>query len=39
MIDKFVIVYLDDMVVYSKDQAEQYQCLQIVLQLLREHEC
>ena len=38
VIGKFVIVYLDDIVVYSKDQAEHYRHLQVVLQLLREHE-
>ena len=38
VIGKFVIIYLDDIVVYSKDQAEHYRHLQIVLQLLREHE-
>ena len=38
VIGKFVIVYLDDIVVYSKDQAEHYGHLRIVLQLLREHE-
>ena len=38
VIGKFVIVYLDDIVVYSKDQAEHYRRLQIVLQLLRVHE-
>ena len=38
VIGKFVIVYLDDIVVYSKDQAEHYQHLQIALQLLRKHE-
>ena len=31
VIGKFVIVYLDDIVVYSKDEAEHYQHLQIVL--------
>ena len=40
VIGKFVIVYLDDIryTGYSKDQAEHYQHLQIVLQLLCEHE-
>ena len=38
VIGKFIIVYLDDIVVHSKDQAEHYKHLQIVLQLLHEHE-
>ena len=38
VIGKFVIVYLDDIVVFSKDQAEHYKHLEVVLQLLREHE-
>ena len=38
VIGKFVIVYLDDIVVFSKNQAEHYKHLELVLQLLREHE-
>ena len=38
VIGKFVIVYLDDIVVYNKNQSEHYKHLEIVLQLLREHE-
>ena len=38
VIGKFVIVYLDDIVVFSKNQAEHHKHLQFVLQLLREHE-
>ena len=38
VIGKFVIVYLDDIVVFSKNQADHYKHLQFVLQLLREHE-
>ena len=30
VIGKFVIVYLDDIVVYGKDQAEHYKHLQVV---------
>ena len=37
VIGKFVLVYLDDIVVYSKNQQEHYKHLEIVLQLLREH--
>ena len=38
VIGKFVIVYLDDIVVFSKHQAEHHKHLQIVLQLLCKHE-
>lgn len=38
VIGKFAIVYLDDIVVFSKKRAEHYKHLEIVLQLLREHE-
>ena len=38
VIGKFVIVYLDDIVVFSNNQAEHYKHLEVVLQLLREHE-
>ena len=38
VINKFVIVYLDDIVVYSKNKAEHYKHLEIVLSLLRSHE-
>ena len=40
VISKFVIVYLDDIVVFSKDQAEHYKHIEVdnVLQLLRKHE-
>ena len=38
VIGKFVIVYLDDIVVYSKSKVEHYRHLEIVLSLLRNHE-
>ena len=37
VIGKFVLVYLDDIVVFSKNTAEHYKHLTVVLQLLREH--
>jgi hypothetical protein len=36
-LDKFVIVFIDDILVYSKDQVEHAKLLRIVLQILREH--
>ncbi len=37
VIGKFVLVYLDDIVIFSKSKAEYYKHLRVVLQLLREH--
>lgn len=37
-LDKFVVVYLDDLVVYSSSMEEHAQHLRVVLQALREHE-
>ena len=37
-LDKFVIVFIDDILVYSKDKAEHAKHLKIVLQTLREHQ-
>ena len=37
VLGKFVLVYLDDIVIFSKSKAEHYKHLQIVLQLLRRH--
>jgi hypothetical protein len=37
-IDKFVIVFLDDILVYSKSEEENEQHLRMVLQVLREHQ-
>ena len=35
-LDQFVVVFIDDILVYSKDTQEQEQHLKIVLQILRE---
>jgi hypothetical protein len=37
-LDKFVIVFLDDILVYSKSKEEHEQHLRMVLQVLREHQ-
>ena len=37
-IDKFVIVFLDDILVYSRTEEEHEQHLRMVLQVLREHQ-
>src|SRR5262249_23952054 len=37
-LDKFVIVFIDDILVYSKSQEEHEEHLRIVLQTLREHQ-
>ena len=36
-VDKFVLVYLDDLLVFSSSTAEHEQYLRLVLQYLREH--
>jgi hypothetical protein len=36
-LDKFVIVFLDDILIYSKLEEEHQQHLRMVLQFLREH--
>ena len=36
-LDKFVIVFIDDILVYSQSETEHEQYLRLVLQRLREH--
>ena len=37
-LDKFVLVFLDDILVYSKNEVEHEEHLRLTLQLLREHQ-
>ena len=37
-LDKFVLVFLDDILVYSKNEKEHEENLRLTLQLLREHQ-
>ena len=38
-LDKFVLVILDDILVYSKNEKEHEEHLRLTLNLLREHNC
>ena len=38
MLDVFVVVYLDDILIYSKDESEHEEHVRRVLQRLREHD-
>ena len=37
-LDQFVLIFLDDILIYSKMEEEHQQHLEIVLQTLREHQ-
>ena len=36
-LDKFVVVYLDDILIYSKNKGEHFEHLRLVLEKLKEH--
>ena len=38
ILDKFVLVFLDDILIYSKNEEEHEEHLRLTLQLLREHQ-
>ena len=37
LLDKFVLVFIDDILIYSKNKEEHEEHLKLVLQVLREH--
>ena len=37
-LDKFIVVFIDDILIYSKDREEHANHLRMVLQTLREHQ-
>jgi Reverse transcriptase (RNA-dependent DNA polymerase). len=36
-LDKFVVVFIDDILIYSKDEAEHERHLRLIMEKLREH--
>jgi hypothetical protein len=36
-LDKFCLVYLDDILIYSRDEKERLECIRLILENLIEH--